>query len=130
MESYEPMTTPDPEEWMGLDDSEKIDLVARWHRKNRVKLPSMDAHASIHVIVENQLAMGSPDEVIKAVERLRAGGLDRHQAIHAVGTALSGVMYRTLRGEQKKDLTEDYIRAVKEVTVESWLSSGPSDEAE
>jgi len=48
-------------------------------------LPNAHLHASIHAIVENQLAQ----EVVlmkDSLDRLRAEGLDRHEAIHAIGS--------------------------------------------
>lgn len=122
MNPYDPMTSPDPEEWMAADEGQKIGIIERWHEDAHIAMPSVAAHASIHTIVENQLALGSPPEVREAMDRLLSQGLDRHEAIHAIGAELTRIMYRALSGKQKEDLNEDYIRAVKQVTAETWRS--------
>lgn len=44
----------------------------------------------IHVVVENQIALGDEIPVRRAVQRLMSEGLDRHDSIHAVGSVLIG----------------------------------------
>jgi len=57
-------------------------------------LPDETLHASIHVIVENQAALGDDTPVAGAIERLMAEDIDRHEAIHAVGSVLSSTCFR------------------------------------
>jgi hypothetical protein len=56
MKRYDPLKPPDPEEWLVLDETERINLVREHHRRARVRLPNAQIHALIHVIVENQSA--------------------------------------------------------------------------
>lgn len=42
----------------------------------------------VHVIVENQISL-KVDSVLETIEKLTRQGLDRHEAIHAVGAVLS-----------------------------------------
>jgi len=55
------------------------------------KLPvgeSARAHAATHGIVENQAAMGHATVVPTTLDRLMRDGLDRHDAVHAIGSVL------------------------------------------
>ena len=61
MEDYDPLNAPDPDEWQSMDEDERITLVMEHHRESGVELPNEQTHAAIHVIVENQIALG--DEV-------------------------------------------------------------------
>jgi hypothetical protein len=72
-------------------------LVVDYHRRTRVKLPNQRLHAAIHVAVENQIAMGDELPVHGVLDRLQAEGLDRHDAIHAIGSALAEHMGICLR---------------------------------
>jgi hypothetical protein len=54
-------------------------------------------HAAIHVAVENQIAMGV-ELVGETVARLVAEGLDRHEAIHAIGALLAEDVFALARG--------------------------------
>jgi hypothetical protein len=121
MKRYDPVRAPDPEAWLALDEQERIGLVAAHHRRTRAKLPNLQLHAVIHVIVENQLAERVA-VVQKTLARLLAEGLDRHEAIHAIGSVaaehLWKAMNETLRGP---DLEEGYFRRLEALTARDWL---------
>jgi hypothetical protein len=53
---YDPLTEPHPREWLAMDEQERIDLVTAYHRPARIRLPRAHLHATIHVVVENQIA--------------------------------------------------------------------------
>lgn len=53
---YDPATAPDPQKWLALDETQRIELVSVYHRRTRAKLPDVHLHAIVHVIVENQFA--------------------------------------------------------------------------
>jgi hypothetical protein len=55
---YDPHQHIDPDDWQALDESERIELVRRYHRRERIRLPNETAHAAAHVIIENQIARG------------------------------------------------------------------------
>jgi hypothetical protein len=58
---YDPLEAPEPEEWLAIDEAERIQLAQDYHRHARVRLPNEKLHAVFHVIVENQIALG--DEI-------------------------------------------------------------------
>jgi hypothetical protein len=103
MKRYDPDHAPDPVEWLGLGEQEREVLVNDFHRHakpssahgKRSEAPNERGHASIHVVVENQLAEGLPT-VVAALERLMREGLGRHNAIHAIGTALAAELHRVM----------------------------------
>jgi hypothetical protein len=56
---YDASKSPDPEQWLELDESDRIDLVKRYHiRAKRPVGENERLHAAAHVIVENRVAMG------------------------------------------------------------------------
>ena len=90
-------------------------------------MPSAKAHAAIHVFVENQIALGDEIPVRRTVERLMSEGLDRHDAIHAVGSVLAGHITELLgrsETEPGADPNRPYYIALDQLTAEDWLRSG------
>ena len=114
---YDPDCPPDREEWSDLDESEQIDLVVDCHRRAQITVSNLSLHASLHVIVENQILMGDETPVAATLGRLTAEGLDRHDAIHAIASVLSGAMC-----EPGGDLNVGYFREVAELTAAKWRS--------
>src|ERR1700756_5356129 len=88
MRSYDPLKRPNHSEWLSLDEQER--LVEDFHRRSRIRLPNLTVHAAIHAVVENQIASGDATPVDRTMQRLMSEGLDRHDAIHAVGSILIG----------------------------------------
>ena len=70
-----------------MSEQRRIDLVCAYHRRARVRLPSLKGHATLHVIVENQLATAEP-VVVETLARLHGEGLTRDAAIDAIGSVL------------------------------------------
>src|SRR5690242_13004002 len=87
MRRYDPDKPPDPTDWLAGDEARRIELVSAYHRRAGVRLPSLKGHATLHVIVENQLATAEP-AVVQTLERLQRDGLTRHAAVHAIGSVL------------------------------------------
>jgi hypothetical protein len=60
MDIYNPNKIVDAENWLALDEAIRIELVHDFHSKLDLELTedALRLHSSIHVIVENQLAMG------------------------------------------------------------------------
>jgi hypothetical protein len=96
MSRYDPLKAPDSKQWLELDEQERIILVESYHKKARVVLPNHIMHASMHAVVENQLAEGLP-VVQETLSRLMADGLDRHDAIHAIASVLAGHIWHLLQ---------------------------------
>ena len=118
---YDPESPVDPEEWLALDEQERIEAVQRYHRRRKIQLPNEQVHAIIHAIVENQVALGRAFPAESVLLRLIREGLDRHEAIHAVGSVLTERLFTALRQrEGMGDLRADYEEAIKRLTARSW----------
>ncbi len=118
---YDPLKHIDPDAWLELDETERKQLVVRYHRRERNRLPNETAHALIHVIVENQLALGDEYPVKAVLARLMDEGLDRHEAIHAIGTVLSETFFTAMHGEKVGgDLNARYLEKLRVLSAESW----------
>jgi hypothetical protein len=127
MTRYDPLTAPDPEQWSALEEQEQLDLVTDYHRHAHLRAPNAKAHAIIHVVVERQIALGDEIPVEQTVQRLMTEGLDRHEAIHAVGSVLAGHMNDLVRqGALKADEDPNtaYYAALATLTAEERLRSG------
>ena len=120
MEEYDPNRDPEADEWLDLDEQERMILVEDYHRRHRVRMPSVEGHAVIHTIVENQLALEEP-VVVATFARLRREGLDRHDAIHAIGSVLASHMHSLLVGEQsEREPNERYYKALGKLSARKW----------
>jgi hypothetical protein len=125
MTRYDPLRAPDPRKWLAMDDSEKIALTADYHRRAGDQAPSPEAHAAIHCMIENQIALGDETPVRATIERLMAEGLDRHDAVHAVGSILIGLVNDVARdGGSGGDVNAAYAEELAKLTAESWRQSG------
>lgn len=124
---YDPDHNPDPEEWLELDEQERAHLIEKYHRKAGIRLPNRRLHAMTHAIIENQLATG--EQVVRdALARLRAEGLSRHDAIHAIGWVLMTRMQSALGDvEGGVDLGAAYLRDLEDLTARRWLEEAGSD---
>ena len=121
MERYNPLQAPDPEEWLAFDEQEKMDLVEQYHHKARIRLPNATLHATMHTIVENQIAMGEELPVKRKLQQLIEEGLDRHEAIHAIAWILSLQMARTMKSAGRpSDASKSYFAALEDLTAENW----------
>jgi len=119
---YDARKAPDPQEWLDLDESERIDQVLNYHRRRLLQV-GQDArlHAMAHVIVENQIAMGDVTVVPATLDRLMREGLDRHDAIHAIGSVLMGIVLDMFKDPSKNvDVNAEYGRQLAELTAASW----------
>jgi hypothetical protein len=127
MKQYDPLLPPDPEQWQAIDEEARTRLVEDYHRRARIRLPNLKAHALFHTIVENQIALGGETPVRRTVQRLMSEGLDRHDAIHAVGSVLAGHMNDLLRSPESNagaDPNRPYYAALERLTAQEWLRSG------
>jgi hypothetical protein len=120
---YDPLKPPDPEEWLSLDEGERLQLVEDYHRRARVRLPNIKVHAAMHAVVETQIALGDEIPVHRTALRLLDEGLDRHEAIHAIASVLAGHMFDLTRTPQPvpdADPNPKYFAALEELTAKSW----------
>jgi hypothetical protein len=129
MKQYNPLRAPDPAEWLAIDEGERILLAEEYHRRARIRLPRVKLHAVMHVAVENQVALGDEIPVRRTLQRLMAEGLDRHDAIHAIGLVLVEFMNDLVKQshagvERRPDSNQAYCIALEGLTAESWRQSG------
>ena len=89
MEEYDPLVPPDPAAWIALDEQDRMNLIEHYHVRHKIKLPNVKIHATIHAMVENQIAEGDALPVREKARRLMAQGLNRHYAIHAIGSVVT-----------------------------------------
>ena len=121
MKRYDPNNPPDPDEWLAIDEALRIDMVSSFHRRPGFRLPSLRSHSTIHVIIENQLAAAEP-VVVETLERLQRDGLDRHDAIHAIGSVLAAHLYELMKGETPRGLdpNSEYFKGLEKLTAAGW----------
>jgi hypothetical protein len=121
---YDPLEAPEPEEWLSPDESERIRLATEHHRRARTWLPNTKVHAVFHLIAENQIALGDEIPVRRTLARLMEEGLDRHEAIRAIGLALSEHIYDLVHGAvAQTDPNRPYYEALARLTAEGWRRS-------
>lgn len=125
IEQYDPDTAPDAEAWLATDEATRRLLVEVWHIKAAMIAGNATLHATMHVVIENQIAMGG--EMLPVVLKLRhlmAQGLDRHEAIHALSAVMMEHMQRMMRVEEPwANANERYLNAVRRLTARKWLRS-------
>jgi SEC-C motif len=119
---YDPSIEPHSEQWLALGEQEQIDLVLEYHRRARIRLPRQQVHAVVHVVVENQIA-DAELPVRRTLQRLMSEGLDRHDAIHAIGSVLVGYLNEMMREKSNRDPNEGYFAELEALTAEGWLRS-------
>ena len=120
--SYDPLTAPDPEMWLGLDEDERKILIESYHGDARIEVPNLTMHAALHAVVETQIAMGDALPIRRKMVSLLASGLDRHDAIHAIASVLATHIYDLATGSAPGPEPNDaYFKAVKRLTARRWL---------
>jgi hypothetical protein len=121
---YDADKAPDPQEWLELDEQVRIDLAIAYHRRYHLQMgqdPQM--HGIAHVIVENQVAAGDTTVVPATLARLMREGLDRHDAIHAIGSVLMGIIFEMTTKKTDVDFNaQQYGRELAELTAAIWRS--------
>jgi hypothetical protein len=124
--NYDPFHDLDPAAWLALDEQARIVAVEQYHRRRKIRLPNATLHATIHTVVENQVALGEQFPAKATLARLMSEGLDRHEAIHAIGSVLSRRMFNALKGKGSgADLNAQYVEELVQLTAESWRKSAP-----
>jgi hypothetical protein len=134
IEEYDPLVEPNPAEWLALGEQERIDLVMAYHQRARIRVPNAMPHAIIHAVIETQIAMGDELPVRRTAQRLIREGLDRHDAIHAIGSVLAGHLNDLMREVRSNapsekrgadpDPSAHYFAELERLTAEEWLQSG------
>ncbi len=126
MDEYDADVEHDPAWWRSLDEADSLGLVADYHRRCRPhpKAGNQRLHDSIHVVVENQIAMGDETPAAAKLAELVADGLSRHDAIHAIGSVVSEVFSQALGRDtrESENLAPAYEDRVKALTASAWLN--------
>lgn len=131
---YDPLVGPDPDDWLAASEERRLDVIEHYHRRQGVVVVERTrAHAAFHAVVENQIAEGDQLPVRRILVRLMAEGLDRHEAIHAIGSVLAGHINELMRmpasqawpAERQSDdeLNAAYFSELEKLTAEGWLRS-------
>lgn len=120
MKNYHPSQAPNPEEWLELDESIRIHLVQNSHEAAEIEFEegAENIHSVIHVIVENQLAL-KIEPVPATMSKLIRQGLNRHEAVHAIGAVLSEDLFMMLKNNQKHNIKK-YRRRLEKLTAKRW----------
>lgn len=119
---YDATRAPDPATWLESDEQGRLAAVERHHAHLTAhpRTPKPRLHAALHLVVENQLALGEPPEARRALERLLAAGLDRHEAVHAIALLVSDVMTAAMEGRPFD--ARVYAAELDALTAERWRS--------
>src|SRR5262249_53461317 len=100
-------------------------------KKKRIKMPNVKVHSDLHVVVENQIAMGKTFPAEKVFARLMTQGLSRHDAIHAIASVVTKHFYNIMKhGSAGPDPNADYVRRLENLNAEDWLNSLDESEDE
>jgi len=121
MEFYSPSISPDPDEWLSTDEGERLRLVTDFHELEDKDLDeaALNIHSAIHVIVENQLALGV-ELLPETVARLTRQGLTRHEALHAIGAIISADLMAMIKGETSKFSSKKHRIKLQKITAKRW----------
>src|SRR3990170_2810193 len=124
MMRYDPDSQPDAQAWSALDETERLELVMDYHRRAGVRLENAKVHAVAHVVVENQVLLGDETPVAATLDRLMQEGLDRHDAIHAIGGAFIEIVHNAIRSTGGGDVHQAFFRRLAELNAEQWRAQG------
>lgn len=117
---YDAQMEPNSEEWLALEEGERLAAIIEYHEYIGEELPNLNLHAAIHAVVENQIAMGEATPM-QTLERLLSERLDRHEAIHAIGSVLSEQIFNVLKGRQSNAAdASQYDRKLAKLTAKKW----------
>jgi hypothetical protein len=122
---YDPDKPVDAAEWLALDEGEQQLVVERYHKRARIRLPSRRVHAIIHAAIETQVAQGHA-AASRALERMLADGLDRHDAVHAVGSVMAKHMFDIMKHGQSFD-EKAYATDLDALSAERWRAESQDD---
>jgi hypothetical protein len=105
VKEYNPERAPEPESWLELDEQERILLVEKYHRLERIKLPNLTMHALVHTIVENQIAS------------------NLEPVVGAVGSVVAEHLFELLKSKPDDDAATTqsrYNAAVERLNATTW----------
>jgi hypothetical protein len=123
--TYDAERAPDADWWLARGEADKLQAVVEHHRAlktGHADLSNPQAHAAMHMVVEDQLAADDPFAARVTLKRLMDGGLNRHEAVHAIGIVASRRLFNVLQRKEKWD-NNAYIRELNALTHEIAFGS-------
>ncbi len=122
MDTYNPNKPVNSENWLALDETTRIEVVHEFHLGLDLEMTedNLQLHSSIHVIVENQLAM-DVDFIPETIAKLIRQGLNRHESIHAIGAIISEDLFDVMKGDSEEFSAKKYRRKLEKLTAKRWL---------
>jgi hypothetical protein len=93
---YDPNEAPPPSTWLAASEEARLEAVLQSHERGGARPKAARLHAAFHVMAETQIAEGLAPTV-RAMARLLEGGLERHEALHAIGAVAAEQVYGTLK---------------------------------
>ena len=125
---YDPDIGPDPADWLALEEGERLLRVKDYHERYDPSHANLEVHAAIHAVIENQIAMGDETPARDALERLMAEGLTRHEAVHALGSVLTDMMFAVANDKEAERFPADaYNDAIARITAQDWRRLAAND---
>jgi len=122
MDTYNPSKPLVPQTWLALDEATQITLVQSYHESIEHELTdeALSVHCSLHVIVENQLAM-EVEYIPETIAKLTRQGLERHEAIHAIGAIILDDVFAIARGDTQEFSPSKNRKKLAKITAKRWL---------
>lgn len=111
---------PNPEAWLDMDESIRIQSVPDSHSavQKEFEEGADKLHAVINAIVENKIALGT-EPIPSIIEKSMRRGLGRHESIHAVGAVLSEVIYNLMDHGSNFNIKK-YRSRLEKLTAKRW----------
>jgi len=121
MESYNASRNINSALWLNLDEAVRLELIEEYVEDFEKEIDSSkkNIHASVHMVVENQLALGE-EPALNAYSRLLRQGLNRHETIHAIGAVIFADIYEAMQNKDNKPITS-YKSRLRKLTAKKWL---------
>ena len=118
MHDYDPEVGPPPADWLAMNEDDRTSLVEAYHRSRQIRLPQPRLHAALHVVVENQVALGE-SVVVEALARLQAHGATRHEGLHALGHVVAEHIQSLMKAgpNPSPELHVSYLERVRQLGV-------------
>jgi hypothetical protein len=119
MKRYDPDQELDPRQWLALTEEQRRALALAAHEPfppGHPQVPNARLHAASHVMVETQLAKEEIPEANQAFQRLRAAGLSRHRAVHALADVAMAEMVRMVEARAPFD-RRGYVERLRSLEV-------------
>src|SRR5690606_7169734 len=110
--------------WPTLDEDERLARIEAHHASPQCDhglAANPDLHATVHLIVENQVAVGDATPTAAAIDRLRGEGLARHEAVHAVGSVIAAPLFALVNDDSAPPPdAAATAAAIRDLTAAAW----------